>query len=238
MARYSADDILDYFDRLAEADDFPWLNDDIVYTMGAVRLTAYRDEKRWAVLIEVLCFWWGSLENLAIETVIFRLGNCVELPVMSDDAVGGLTCLDEDDQPCPFRADTSEPWRGATALIRGQRVPIPRDASAYHKKGITRDRKQYELDGSTDILWIMLPEHRESMLATEDELRRHVPADLPFFLRLDEWHHPDVFGGEMPSENDTFRSLAQALAHGDPNRFRMKRKPNTHWKNWTKIADG
>ena len=99
---------------------------------------------------------------------------------------------------------------------------LPRAIFEYIDRGIPRDHKRYEPE-PYEVLWFLLPEHREAMLATEEELRRHVPADLPFFLRLDE----------TPSQNETFRKLAEVLAHGDPNRFVPPAKTNTHWKHWT-----
>lgn len=227
MASYTADEILDYFDRVTETYEFPSLDDGVSIT-GAVRLTAYRDEQRWAVLVEDLCFWYSTAALTAIETVIYRLGNCVETPVLSNDGVGGMTCLDEDDKPVRFDHE----WTAVTALIRGRRVPIPWNAYEYTKKGIPRDLGRYEPEPH-EVLWFMLPEHRDAMLATEEELRRHVPADLPFFLRLDEWLHPDPYGkDELPSQNETFRQLAAVLAHGDPNRFILPQTTNTHWKHW------
>jgi hypothetical protein len=226
MATYTADEILAYFDRLAERYEFPTLDDGVSIT-GAVRLTAYRDEERWAVLVEDLCFWYGSSEQTEIVTVIHRLGNCVERPVLCNDGVGGMTFLDGEDQP--VRLIEGEDWTAITAVIRGRPVPFPWDAFEYEARDIPRNMKSYEPE-PYEVMWFLLPEHREAMLATEDELRRHVPAGLPFFLRLDEWLHPLV--GETPSQNETFRKLAEALAHGDPNRFIPPATTNTHWKNW------
>lgn len=95
MATFTADEILAYLDRCEEDYQFPSL-DNPTYVTGAARLTAYRDEQRWAIVIDVLCLWLGS-SGTAVETIICRMGNCVETPVVGDDAVGGLICLDEND---------------------------------------------------------------------------------------------------------------------------------------------
>lgn len=134
-----------------------------------------------------------------------------------------------------MEVDEGEDWPVVTAVIRGERVPIPRERQVYLKKGIPCDRETDMPDSGADVMWVMLPEYREAMLATEEELRRHVPPDLPFFLRLDEWLHPDTGNGEMPSQNETFRRLANALVYGDPNRFIPPETPNTHWKNWVDV---
>jgi hypothetical protein len=83
-----------------------------------------------------------------------------------------------------------------------------------------------------DVLRTLVPEHRDILLATEEELRARIPADLPRVLQLDEWVHPDVAGQEKPSDSDTFRQLAEALVTGDISRFAPTGPPNTHWSNW------
>src|SRR5437899_1811197 len=95
------------------------------------------------------------------------------------------------------------------------------DASDYSFPMLDKDDIA-ELHGE-HILRVLLPEHREALLATEEELRRFVAADLPLFLCLDAWHHPDLANDELPSRNATFKALAEALVHGEPNRFRLKR---------------
>jgi hypothetical protein len=228
MASYTAEEILAYFDRCDEDYVFPALDND-VFALGAVRLSAYRDDERWAVLIEVLCFFVNSSGPPTIGTDIYRFGNCLPgAPGINDDGVGGLTCLDDEGQDVPLDA---EPFEATIAVIRGRKVPIPRDTAAYVAKGMKPSKTDWEPDGPR-LMWVLLPEYRLDMLATEEELRQHVPADLPLFLRLDEWHHPDVCGKEVPSTSETFRKLAEALVHGEPNRFRLRRKPNTHWKKW------
>ena len=77
----------------------------------------------------------------------------------------------------------------------------------------------------------LVPEHREALLAVEDELRRRVPADLPEILRLEEWSQPDLFV-TRPSESETYRQLADVVAAADPSRYSPTEAPNTHWSNW------
>jgi hypothetical protein len=44
--------------------------------------------------------------------------------------------------------------------------------------------------------------------------------------------NPDVAIGELPSESETFRQLAEVLATGRIEAHRSTHQPNTHWKNW------
>ncbi len=72
----------------------------------------------------------------------------------------------------------------------------------------------------------------DAVLATPGERRQCVPDTLSEILVLDEWHHPDLVDGELPSANETFKALAQVLITGDLSSYRPLQKPNTHWANW------
>ena len=87
-------------------------------------------------------------------------------------------------------------------------LSLPRDLAVYRARGI--DLKDISDLRGQHILRVLLPEHREELLATEEELRRFIPADLPLLLRLEAWHHPDLSHDELPSGNATFKELAAA----------------------------
>jgi hypothetical protein len=78
----------------------------------------------------------------------------------------------------------------------------------------------------------LLPEHRDLLLATEDERREGVPRDLPRLLQIDEWRHPRFLDGELPSESESFQRIAEVLARRDARAWRPAERPNTHWKHW------
>ncbi|MEV4546204.1 DUF7003 family protein [Micromonospora echinaurantiaca] len=82
-----------------------------------------------------------------------------------------------------------------------------------------------------DVLRRTLPDHRDLLLATEDELRHPVPLDIPEVLRLEEWHQP-VFHDVLPSETETYQLITDVLATGDPGRYRPTLPPNTHRSHW------
>ena len=59
-----------------------------------------------------------------------------------------------------------------------------------------------------------------------------VPADLPRIFQLEEWHHPDLAGDELPSRSRTFQIIAMVLETGDADQYRPVEEPNTHWRFW------
>jgi hypothetical protein len=79
----------------------------------------------------------------------------------------------------------------------------------------------------------LVPEYRELLLATEEERRRGIPQDLPLVLRLDDWEHPRLLEGEMPSQSASFRRIARVLEKRDPTLWELKQgEGNVHWKHW------
>lgn len=82
-----------------------------------------------------------------------------------------------------------------------------------------------------EVFRTLVPEHRELLLATEAEVRRRIPADLPKLLQLDEWHQPDLFE-TPPSGAEVYRQLAAVMATADPGEYQPTEPPNTHWRNW------
>ena len=54
----------------------------------------------------------------------------------------------------------------------------------------------------------------EIFRATEDELRMSIPIDLPFLMKIDEWHHKSYYEydeSNKPSTYETFNLIADVL---------------------------
>ena len=83
-----------------------------------------------------------------------------------------------------------------------------------------------------DLLRGLLPDHRDALLSTDAERRRGVPDGLPLLLQIEEWDHPRLLDGELPSGCESFKLIAKVLATGDPTAYRPTEPPNTHWSNW------
>lgn len=73
---------------------------------------------------------------------------------------------------------------------------------------------------------------RSHILVTPDEQRISVRPDMERILQLEEWNHPDLISGELPSDSQAFQQLAEVLISGDSKVYQPTESPNTHWKNW------
>jgi len=82
------------------------------------------------------------------------------------------------------------------------------------------------------VLRSLLPEHRDLLLASPEQLGARNPHSLPLKIRLDEWHHPDLANSELPSESETFQMLVEAIVTGNTRCYAPTKQPNTDWRNW------
>ncbi len=220
--------ILDQLDACAERLAFPVL-DAPGFWLAAVRLHAYRDDTRWALLLETLgCHEFGAGHE-SIDNCLHVYGNCLgrRPGVLPEDYLFPTS----DGGEGPTFDDRQYVRRTARTLhIRGRLVSLPDQSPLRDLEGrplaYSRRWRDYEL-----LRWLVA-DHRAELLSTEAERRVRVPADLPEVLTLDAWHHPDLGGEALPSTSETFRQLAEVLATGDVTRYRPTQLPNTHWSCW------
>ena len=220
--------ILDQLDACAERLAFPML-DAPGFRLAAARLHAYRDDSRWALLIETLgCHEFGAGHE-AIDNCLHVYGSSLHRPpgVLAEDYLFPTADGDEG----PTFDDRQYVRRTARTLrIRGRSVPLPDQSPLYDLESrplaYGRRWRDYEL-----LRWLVAG-HRAELLSTEAERRARVPADLPEVLTLDAWHHPDLGSEVLPSASETFCQLAEVLATGDVSRYRPTQPPNTHWSCW------
>jgi hypothetical protein len=214
MAGYREDEILLQLDRgAAPYGDygFPALDHGYNYPVDC-RLHALRDDARWALVIETLGY---NPRAANLIDVIQSFGNCLDGPPGYTNGdflwrVENWEDVEDINSPEVVRDGL------AAIVVRGHRIPVA-VASASTILGLLRS---------------LVPDHRDELLAIEDEWRRRIPKDLPQILQLEEWNHPDVAGGVMPSSTSTFQMLAAVLASGDVSLYAPTAQPNTHWSHW------
>lgn len=69
-------EILKQLDKCAENFTFPMLDNGYIYPAGT-RLTAYRDDERWAIIIEVIGFSYRGGGHNGISNCLHIFGNCL-----------------------------------------------------------------------------------------------------------------------------------------------------------------
>jgi len=206
------------------------LDNGYVYLIDS-RLSAYRDEKRWALVIEVVGFNYRAGGHDGIDNCLHIFGNCLNFePGINNANFVFPTANSEEGETFDEEYQQSLNPNVGSMLLRGQKIELPKGIDYYLSREI-------ELEAPPEIMiWELLrainPNYKELFLATEEEIRQRIPADLPRVLLLDEWYHNDLANQERPGDNETFQMIAKALETGNPGFYQPTKKPNNHWKNW------
>ncbi|MEV4412568.1 hypothetical protein [Catellatospora sp. NPDC049609] len=204
----SPDEVLAQLDAAARAFGFADPDHGYHHAIDA-RLHAFRDERRWALVIELVGF--HARAGNVID-VLHCFGNCL---------TGGAPGYGPGDfiERVENMHELERAGHGGMVpvVVRGEAVPVRAEAG----------------EPVWDVLRRLVPEYRDLLLADEQELRHRLPADLPRIMVLQEWWHRDpARHDQLPSETETFQQLAQVLATGDVAAYRPTHRPNTHWSFW------
>ena len=227
---YTAQEILQQLDECAEDFTFPMLDNGYTYLVDS-RLSAYRDDKRWALIIEAVGFHIRAGGHNGINNCLHIFGNCLEFEPGTNN-LNFLSMTDNSEDGDPFDQEYMDSLNPEvkSMLLRGEKISVTTDPEFYMQKGIELE------DPPKIMIWEFLravnSDYKEKLLATEDEIRLRIPTDLPLILKLDEWYHNDLADGEKPSQNETFQMIAKALEKGDARLYKPTNKPNNHWRNW------
>lgn len=224
------EEILRQLDSEAESYVFPML-DNGYYFHGDQKLTIFRDEKRWAILLEILAYN-NHLDGLeGITTVAAVFGNCLtgwndndNFNYFANDSQIKAFIYDENNYPSYLNP------LAKTIKVKEIEIPIIFDLEHYKIKKI--DFEFVNKITPWEFMRGLIPEHSHLFWLTREEISKKIPIDLPTFMILDNWHHPDLVVGEMPSDTETFRQLANVILNGDKNLYNTSEVNNTHWSNW------
>jgi len=233
--------ILTILDQCAKAFTFPVLDNGYVY-LAATRLSLYAATPDWALVVEVFGFSpRAGRPDISIYTFASQLHNRgrSENDLTAEAYNTGIERnphnefrtvhpIDEGDWQEPDDLEFVAP-NARHVSVRGISVPIPA-TQAYKEHGITvEDPSRVHV---YELCRYLAATMRSQVLATGEERRVSVPARLRELLALDEWNHPDVTGGCVPSKSETFEQIARVLETEDISQYRPSKPPNTHWSNW------
>lgn len=223
-------EILKQLDRRAKEFDFPILDNGYVYPADT-RMSVYAAQRHWAIIVEVLGYNPRAWQTDGFDDCLYCFGNF--LVNRSDNKNMYFLFPISDGNSAPLFAENEPEFISPLAndlRVRDRLIPITRDPVVYSQNGIILVNPP-SLQ-AFELLRLLSITHRESLLATEDELQGRLNGDIPLLLRLSEWHHPDILSGEKPSQNETFALIAEAIDKLDSSIYQPLKLPNTHWSNW------
>ncbi len=217
---------------------FPMLDNGYVY-LAATRMSAYWGDDGWALVIEVFGYSpRAGVPDLHIHTFASDLRDRdPESKYVSLAAYENYLQQHPYDDHRFFYPVDGDDWvheedvvEGVDQItVRGTSIEVP-DTGALQACGI--EPQSPPTVAVFELCRYLAETRRELVLASPVERRVSVPSDFNELLVLDEWHHPDVVTGALPSETETFQQLAVVLTTGDSAAYRPTLPPNTHWSNW------
>lgn len=219
--------VLEVLDDCARVFTFPMLDNGYVY-LAASRLAVYSDAHDWAIVIEIFGYSPRALlPTTDINTYASRLHNreLASRPSYPDpDAYAHYLRMNPNNETLFISPLDDGPW------IDVENVAT--DATTVSLRGTPIALESHRGAPIFELCRDLAATRRAAVLATDDERRANVPPELPQLLSLDDWHHPDLVTGELPSETETFRQLALVAATADVSHYRPSEPPNAHWSNW------
>ncbi len=223
-------------DTLKQLDDcsldftFPMLDNGYVYPAGT-RLTAYRDDARWVIVIEVIGFSYRGGGHNGITNCLHVFGNCLDYePGTRNENFLNPTNNSSDYNTFDDEEDFYLNPLCTTFLLRNETMPLIHDRTKYIEAGIMPE--DGERINAFEFLRLLDKLYHEKLVATETEIRERIPKDLPKIIELHNWFHPDLINSDLPGNNETFKLIAEVLVTGNADLYKPGSAPNTHWANW------
>lgn len=222
-------EVLNQLDQCNSEYTFPMLDNGYVYPAGT-KLSVYRDDKRWVIIIEVIGFNYRSGGHDGVSNCLHVYGNCLTYPPgtrnenflsLTDHANDCNTFDDEDFYLNP---------KCSHFVLRNEVLPIIHDRQKYNSLGINLEDETRI--SAFEFLRLLDALYHDKLVATETEIRERIPVDIPKIMEMHDWFHPDVVNGELPSENETFKQIALIIKTGNIDYYRPTHEPNTNWRNW------
>ncbi len=234
--------ILSTLDQCCNSYTFPMLDNGYVY-LAATRLSLFRSETDWAMVIEVFGFSPRTgIPDIHIHTFASRLYKRQTEQDYVNRSAYEMYLANKPHNDSRFVFPIEEgPWLDAengewldanasTIEVRQRAVALP-GLFQYKNLGIELEAppRVHVFEACRYLASIV----RDDVLATPDERRISVLPEMTEILVLDEWHHPNVaYDHDRPSGSKTFQQLAEVLATGNTTIYHPSMPPNTHWRNW------
>ena len=232
--------ILAVLDDACRAYTFPMLDNGYIY-LAATRLSLFRSEQDWAMVIEVFGFSpREGIPSTYILTFASRLHqrnardnyvsaeayeNYLKHNPCNESRLAGP--IDDGDWIDPENGEAVAAW--GQVRLRNQNLPLP-SVQDYLDVGIIL---REERPAIFELCRYLAAKWRNDVLATPTEQRISILPEMTKLLQLEEWHHPNVVSDELPSQNETFQQLARVLVTGNASLYRPSLPPNTHWLHWS-----
>ncbi|MBX2921625.1 MAG: hypothetical protein KF746_05460 [Chitinophagaceae bacterium] len=209
------------------------------------RIHLYADSTRWAIVFEK-----SGYQNraTAAEIELNYVGNCIDYPIDKYPERNYITnssriiLID----PTEFSKIENKEGKDMETFeligqdveeikVRDNSIPFDNDYRNYEKSGIkVRDYENpKKLIGFDDFVRYLNETNPSVISATEEDIRQHIPKDLPKIMTIKEFHFISFYNkSNPPSTQETYKLIAKVLVTHDSTKWEPAQKPNNHWANW------
>lgn len=214
------------------------------YTAGN-RIHLYADANRWAIVFEKNGY---ANRGGDAEIELDYIGNCIHYPVdkypernyITNTSRMILITGEEYERIQNKSGSEMEQFElvdpsANYVVVRGHKVMIEHNKKNYAHFGIEpRNFDNPKNLTSFEGLVRYLTETEPSIMnATKDDIKAHLPGDLPEITTIDKFHFESVYQkNSLPSDQETYQLIAKVLVTRNPDFWKPKSKPNNHWSNW------
>ena len=239
--KWQPSDILSILDQCCDSYTFPMLDNGYVY-LAAPRLSLYRSELHWALVIEVFGFMpRAGIPDNSIHTFSDSLHNRKhEADFVNRSAFESYLATNPNNEFSSIYPIETGDWQDESGeevassehsiMLRGTKYRLPALAEYLQHEVSLENPSQAKV---FELCRFLAATNREDVLANADERRINVQPEMSQILQLEEWNHPNVVDeNARPSGSETFQQLAKVLATGNLEHYKPTLQPNTHWKNW------
>jgi hypothetical protein len=209
------------------------------------RIHLYADSTRWAIVFEKSGY---QNRGTSAEIELNYVGNCIDYPVDKYPERNYITNSSRViliDQTEFARIENKEGKEMETfeligkdvkeIKVRDKLVPFDNDYRNYGKVGIKirGDDNPKKLIGFGDLVRFLNETNPTLISATEQDIRQHIPMDLPKLMTINEFHFVSAYEkSKPPSTQETYKLMAKVLVTRDTTNWKPTEKPNNHWTNW------
>lgn len=209
------------------------------------RIHLYADSTRWAIVFETSGY---ETRQYAANITLDYMGNCIEHHVethsqhtyISNCSYVTLITQEEYERIRNREGSDMEQFEFISAAatevtVRDTKVPIEHDPGKYEAFGIkiSDHNNPKKLVGYGDLVRYLHETNPAVISATETEIKKHIPADLPKIITIDSFHFVSLYETEIfPGQQETYQLLAKVLVNRDTAYWKPTMKANNHWSNW------
>ena len=209
------------------------------------RIHLYADATRWIVVFEKSGY---QNRGTAAEIELNYAGNCIDYPIDTYPEQNYITNTSRIILIDPTEFERIENKEGAEMetfelispdiakiKIRDKLVPFDNNYNNYEKVGIKiRDEDNpQKLIGFGDLIRYLNETDPALISATEDEIRKYIPKDIPKLMTIEAFHFVSAYEKtNPPSQQETYQLIAKVLTTRDTTNWQPTQQPNNSWKNW------